>query len=70
MCSSDLSPHPNTPRPPPPHPPGALDAAAKLWAEGGLKRFSNGLTPALARSFPANAVGFALYEASKARMME
>ena len=42
-----------------------MDAAAKLWAEGGLKRFSAGLAPCLARSFPANAVGFAVYEATK-----
>ncbi len=43
-----------------------MDAAAKLWAEGGVKRFSAGLAPCLARSFPANAVGFAVYEWTKA----
>ena len=30
-----------------------------------MKRFSAGLAPCLARSFPANAVGFAVYEATK-----
>jgi solute carrier family 25 carnitine/acylcarnitine transporter 20/29 len=44
---------------------GALDAARQLWAEGGARRFSAGLTPALMRSFPANAAGFAIYEAVK-----
>ena len=29
---------------------------------GGMKRFTAGLAPALARSFPANAAGFAVYE--------
>jgi solute carrier family 25 carnitine/acylcarnitine transporter 20/29 len=46
----------------------ARDAAAKLWAEGGARRFAAGLAPALARSFPANAVGFAAYEATKAAL--
>jgi solute carrier family 25 carnitine/acylcarnitine transporter 20/29 len=45
---------------------GTADAAAKLWAEGGAKRFTAGLSPALARSFPANAAGFAIYEGVKA----
>ena len=44
---------------------GALDAAAKLWAEGGARRFTAGLAPCLARAFPANAVGFLVYEAVK-----
>lgn len=47
---------------------GTLDAAAKLWAEGGVKRYTAGLAPCLARSFPANAVGFAVYEATKAAL--
>jgi hypothetical protein len=49
---------------------GAFDAASKLWAEGGIKRFSAGLAPCLARSFPANAAGFAIYEATKTYMQE
>jgi len=44
---------------------GALDAARQLWAEGGARRFSAGLSPALMRSFPANAAGFAIYESVK-----
>ena len=44
---------------------GALDAAAQLWKEGGARRFTAGLSPALLRSFPANAVGFAVYESTK-----
>jgi solute carrier family 25 (mitochondrial carnitine/acylcarnitine transporter), member 20/29 len=44
---------------------GAIDAFSKLYAEGGVKRFSAGLSPALMRSFPANAAGFAIYESVK-----
>lgn len=44
---------------------GFLDTAAKLWAEGGVKRYSAGVVPCLARSFPANAAGFAAYEIVK-----
>jgi solute carrier family 25 carnitine/acylcarnitine transporter 20/29 len=44
---------------------GWSDAASKLWKEGGVKRYTAGLAPALLRSFPANAAGFALYEATK-----
>jgi solute carrier family 25 carnitine/acylcarnitine transporter 20/29 len=44
---------------------GALDATRQLWAEGGARRFSAGLSPALMRSFPANAAGFAIYEGVK-----
>ena len=44
---------------------GALDAAAQLWKEGGAQRFTAGLSPALLRSFPANAAGFAIYESTK-----
>lgn len=47
---------------------GTLDAATKLWAEGGVKRYTAGIAPALARSFPANAAGFAIYEAVKQGM--
>lgn len=35
---------------------GAVDAATKLWAEGGVSRFTRGLVPCLLRSVPANAV--------------
>ncbi len=45
-----------------------MDAAVKLWAEGGVKRYTAGLAPCLARSFPANAAGFAIYEGVKNAM--
>lgn len=35
---------------------GAADAAAKLWAEGGVARFARGLDASLMRAVPANAV--------------
>ena len=35
---------------------GAADAAAKLWAEGGVARFARGLDASLLRAVPANAV--------------
>jgi len=41
---------------------GVADAASKLYAEGGVKRFFPGLAPCLLRSLPANAVCFFLYE--------
>ena len=47
---------------------GTIDAARQLWAEGGVKRYTAGLTPCLSRSFPANAAGFAIYELVKANM--
>ena len=47
---------------------GVLATGRQLWAEGGVKRFTAGLAPCLARSFPANAAGFAIYEATKARL--
>ena len=43
---------------------GVLATGRQLFAEGGAKRFTAGLAPCLARSFPANAVGFAVYESS------
>lgn len=49
---------------------GIMDAVSKLNAEGGAKRFTAGLSPALARSFPANAAGFAIYEGVKKAMGE
>ena len=39
--------------------------ASLLWKEGGVKRYTAGLAPCLMRSFPANAAGFAIYEATK-----
>jgi solute carrier family 25 carnitine/acylcarnitine transporter 20/29 len=44
---------------------GVLDTAQKLWAEGGVKRYTAGIVPCLLRSFPANAAGFAAYETVK-----
>ena len=35
---------------------GALDAARKLWAEGGVARFARGLDASMLRAVPANAV--------------
>lgn len=42
-----------------------IHCAKTLWAQGGMKRFTAGLSPCLARAFPANAVGFMLYEVVK-----
>lgn len=39
--------------------------AARLWAEGGVARYTAGIVPCLLRSFPANAAGFLCYELSK-----
>jgi solute carrier family 25 carnitine/acylcarnitine transporter 20/29 len=39
-----------------------VQTARLLWAEGGVPRFTAGVVPCLARSFPANAAGFVLYE--------
>lgn len=47
---------------------GFLQTATTLWKEGGMKRYTAGLTPCLARSFPANAAGFAAYEMVKASL--
>lgn len=47
---------------------GWAHTATTLWKEGGLKRYSAGLAPCLARSFPANAAGFAAYEGVKGYM--
>lgn len=41
---------------------GVIATGQQLWLEGGAKRFTAGLAPCLARSFPANAAGFAIYE--------
>jgi len=46
---------------------GMMDCAKKVLASEGVKGFFRGFAPALARSFPANAVCFAVYEASQAR---
>lgn len=45
-----------------------LATGRQLFAEGGVKRFTAGLAPCLARAFPANAAGFAIYEAVTAAM--
>lgn len=47
---------------------GFSHAASILWAEGGAKRFTAGVAPALSRAFPANAAGFVIYEAVKDAM--
>jgi solute carrier family 25 (mitochondrial carnitine/acylcarnitine transporter), member 20/29 len=47
---------------------GIVHTATTLWKEGGMKRYTAGLTPCLARSFPANAAGFAAYEMVKAHL--
>jgi solute carrier family 25 carnitine/acylcarnitine transporter 20/29 len=44
--------------------------ARLLWQEGGVKRYTAGLAPCLLRSFPANAAGFATYEAVKKALEE
>jgi len=49
---------------------GVADTARKLWAEGGVKRYTAGLAPCLVRSFPANAAGFVAYEQVKKLMGE
>ena len=46
------------------YPGTVLATGRQLWAEGGVKRFTAGLAPCLARSFPANAAGFAIYEST------
>ena len=40
----------------------------QVLASEGVKGFFRGFAPALARSFPANVVCFAVYEASQARL--
>eukprot|EP00879_Flechtneria_rotunda_P032438 GHRR01035645.1.p1 GENE.GHRR01035645.1~~GHRR01035645.1.p1 ORF type:complete len:348 (+),score=108.87 GHRR01035645.1:526-1569(+) len=44
---------------------GILDCGRQVVAQGGVKGLFKGFAPALARSFPANAVCFAVYEATK-----
>jgi solute carrier family 25 carnitine/acylcarnitine transporter 20/29 len=44
---------------------GILDCGQQIIAEQGVKGIYRGFAPALARSFPANAVCFAVYEAVK-----
>lgn len=48
---------------------GMVDATRGILAEDGARGFMRGIAPALARSVPANAVGFALYEQAKAMML-
>lgn len=45
---------------------GILDCGRQIIADQGIKGIYRGFAPALARSFPANAVCFAVYEAVKA----
>jgi hypothetical protein len=42
-----------------------MDCGRQIVAEHGIKGIYRGFAPALARSFPANAVCFAVYEAVK-----
>jgi solute carrier family 25 carnitine/acylcarnitine transporter 20/29 len=44
---------------------GMLDCGRQIVAAQGVKGLYRGFAPALARSFPANAVCFAVYEATK-----
>jgi solute carrier family 25 carnitine/acylcarnitine transporter 20/29 len=43
-------------------------ALAQVWAAEGVKGLFRGFGPALARSFPANAVCFAVYEATQSAL--
>lgn len=43
-----------------------FDCVAKVYAKEGLAGFFRGFTPAMARSFPANATCFLGYEYTKA----
>jgi solute carrier family 25 carnitine/acylcarnitine transporter 20/29 len=47
---------------------GILDCGRQIVADQGIKGLYRGFAPALARSFPANAVCFAVYEAVKAQL--
>jgi len=47
---------------------GILDCGRKIVAADGVKGLFRGFAPALARSFPANAVCFATYEATKSAL--
>lgn len=44
---------------------GIVDCGRQIIADQGIKGLYRGFAPALARSFPANAVCFAVYEAVK-----
>lgn len=44
---------------------GIIDCGRQVAASEGVKGLFRGFMPALARSFPANAVCFAVYEATK-----
>lgn len=41
------------------------DCARKLYAQGGARRFTVGLTPCLLRSIPGNAACFLAYELTR-----
>jgi solute carrier family 25 carnitine/acylcarnitine transporter 20/29 len=47
---------------------GIMDCGRQIVADQGIKGLYRGFAPALARSFPANAVCFAVYEAVKAQL--
>lgn len=47
---------------------GIVDCGRKIVADQGSKGLYRGFAPALARSFPANAVCFAVYEAAKSAL--
>ena len=40
----------------------SLHALRTIFREGGVGAFSSGLLPCMLRAFPANAVGFVVYE--------
>jgi hypothetical protein len=42
---------------------GVRAAARRVWAQGGVRGFTRGLGPTLAREVPGNAIFFASYEA-------
>ena len=47
---------------------GSLDAARKIYAEGGASAFFRGLSPCLVRAVVANAALFSVYEYTLAMM--
>lgn len=44
---------------------GYIHCAKSLYEEGGLKRFTRGITPCLMRSIPANAVMWTVFEKTR-----
>ena len=41
---------------------GIIDCAQQMWRAGGVRSFMKGFGPCMARSFPANAAAFVVYE--------